>query len=422
MKVKALAARPGRRREAIKILEDLVAKANQSTVGDKFTLARLYLLENMADKYEAAMRQLVGPGRMNPPEALSQFIAYLLDRNSLDEAAQHLALLKAADASGLSSLELEARLLDLRNRRPDLLALLKKAGKEFPDQIGRIGDLLARFGFPGEAEQAYKEFIAQRPDRPERGPGTARFYVSMGRISQALTILTLAWGTLRKAQAVPVALAAYLSPAANPSQKRQVRSLIETSYKEEPEPILGKSLTDMAMADGHADELILRLRQFLAENPDDAGGLNNLAWVLALVDPPQTEEALKRIDHATEVHGSNRSISDTRSVIFIRAGRVDEAIRELQAAQAMPAQSEKQRLSLAVHLAWAHQCKGELDEARRLFQQAEANGYVLEAASPLERPFITRLRQELGLGTRSGAPSGEPAGRHSKPDQRQQKP
>ena len=87
-------------------------------------------------------------------------------------------------------------------------------------------------------------------------------------------------------------------------------------------------------------------------------------------------------------------------MILIRAGHLDEAIVELKAAREMPDLSPSQNRSLAIHLAWAYHAKGEAAEARRAFQQAEASGFVLDAANPLERRFLTRLRQDLGLAAK----------------------
>jgi len=60
-------------------------------------------------------------------------------------------------------------------------------------------------------------------------------------------------------------------------------------------------------------------------------------------------------------------------------------------------------------LAWAYQGKGLIAEARQAFRRAEAKGYRPESSGRLERPFITRLRQDLGPGAEVGPPPGSHA-------------
>ena len=62
MKVSTLATRPGRRREAISFSRQLIETADSPTVADRLYLAKLYLIENMTEKYEQEMLKIVRPG------------------------------------------------------------------------------------------------------------------------------------------------------------------------------------------------------------------------------------------------------------------------------------------------------------------------------------------------------------------------
>ena len=321
MKVSTLAARPSRRQEAIRLLEDMVAKPSVPTVEDQFYLAKLYSVENMPEKYQQEILKIVGPGKSNPPAALTHYINYLLGRNRLDEAESCIAMLRQKDAEGSTTLDLQAQLLGLRKQRPQLLALLGDRGRKFPEQIGWVAELLARHGFAGEAEQAYKDFIARRPDLPERVLPLANFYAKTGRTSEAMALLNHALKTLPKERVARAALAVLDSPAANASQRLQARSWVEAVAAEQPDLLLKGRVASMALEDGYHDEAISMLRKIVAANPENASALNNLAWILGLVDPPQTEEALKLIDRAIDLNGSDPSLLDTRAVILIRAGR-----------------------------------------------------------------------------------------------------
>ena len=93
----------------------------------------------------------------------------------------------------------------------------------------------------------------------------------------------------------------------------------------------------------------------LASNPDNAGALNTLAWLLALRDQGKTQEAIELIDHAIEVLGENPSLVDTRAVARIKSGQVDRAMEELLAIRKQVPRNP----SFALHLAWAYHAKAE---------------------------------------------------------------
>ena len=59
--------------------------------------------------------------KVRNPQHLAHFVNYWIGRNQLDQADRWLAELKKAEPQGVAALELEARLLDLRKRKPELL-------------------------------------------------------------------------------------------------------------------------------------------------------------------------------------------------------------------------------------------------------------------------------------------------------------
>ena len=150
--------------------------------------------------------------KVRNPQHLAHFVNYWIGRNQLDQADRWLAELKKAEPQGLPALELEARLLDLRKRKPELLALLEARGREVPDQIGPVADLLNRYGFAKEAEAAYKAFVARDPKQPERALALAQFLARQDRVPEAMEILKKAWSTCRPEQVAAAALLALRRP------------------------------------------------------------------------------------------------------------------------------------------------------------------------------------------------------------------
>ena len=85
---------------------------------------------------------------------------------------------------------------------------MEARGRDVPDQIGSVADLLNRYGFAKEAEEAYKAFIARDPSQPERVLALAQFLARQDRVAEAMEILKKAWTTCRPEQVAAAALVA----------------------------------------------------------------------------------------------------------------------------------------------------------------------------------------------------------------------
>jgi predicted Zn-dependent protease len=390
LKAVILAQRPDRRGEAIAILEEL-AGAQRLGADQRFLLAHLYLGQGDEEKYRVEMLKLLDL-RVRSPQHLAHFISYWISRNELDQAERWLAELKQAEPKGLAALELEARLLDLRRRKPELKALLEARGREVPDQIGPVADLLHRYGFVPEAEAAYKAFVARDSRQPERTLALAQFLARHDRPAEAMELLKKAWSTCRHELVATIALVVYGAPSADESQRRQAEAWIAEAVQQRPDAVeLGTKLSRIWIHAGRSEEAEDLCRRLLRSHPDNVEALNNLAWILALRQPSQTNEALGLIDYALEIKGPVPTLVDTRAVVLIRAGQIEKAIPILEEAQ----QRNPGNASLARHLAWAYQQQGNADQARKALHDAEALGEKASKCDPLEQPFLDKLRQDL---------------------------
>ncbi len=148
---------------------------------------------------------------------------------------------------------------------------------------------------------------------------------------------------------------------------------------------------------GRHDDAEALFRDALREDAGNVEALNNLAWELALREPGQPGEALALVDRAIARGGRLPALVDTRAVALIRSGDCRRALLELGDARA----ADPRNISLALHQAWAFQCAGQPEQARRAFRTAEELGLRLEARHPLERGFIDRLLRELNRATPS---------------------
>ena len=243
--------------------------------------------------------------KVRSPRHLAHFVNYWIDRNQLDQADRWLAELKKVEPQGLAALELEARLLDLRKRKPELLALLEARGREVPDQIGPVADLFNRYGFVKEAEAAYKAFVARDPRQPERVLALAQFLARQDRVAEAMEILKKAWSTCRPEQVAAAALVTLRCPFGGRDAED------DRSKPGWPRPS-GSGPTQSALRQtwglfGSSRAGSTRRRPISpgapASSPDYSEALNGLAWLLALRDPSKAEEALGLINKAIDAYG-----------------------------------------------------------------------------------------------------------------------
>jgi len=330
--------------------------------------------------------------KVRSPRHLAHFVNYWIDRSQLAAADRWFAELKKTDAQGLGALELEARLLVLQKRKPELLALLEARGREVPDQIGSVADLLNRYGFAQEAEAAYKAFIAREPTQPERVLAFAEFLADQDRVAEAVAILRKAWSTCRPELVAAAATALYDAPSAGEAERRQVEAWVAEAVRKQPGAVaLASRLGLIWIRQGRFDEAEGLFRGLLAGNPDNADALNSLAWLLALRDQNRTKEALTLIDRAIATEGPTPALIDTRAVVLIRAGQLDKAVEDLTSARTGNARNP----SFALHLAWAYHAQGQTAQARTQLREAEKLGLKPRALDPLELAIFQRLLREL---------------------------
>ncbi|MGC8641283.1 MAG: tetratricopeptide repeat protein, partial [Isosphaeraceae bacterium] len=392
LKVSILSARASQRPEATAILERLAAAGR---LGDdqRFLLAQLYLGQGQEPKYQAEMLGLLNR-KVKDPRYLAHFVNHWIDQNQLDQADRWLAELKKVDPKGLPALELEARLLDLRKRRPELLALLEAHGRDVPDDIGPVADLLNRYKFAKEAEAAYKAYIARDPKQPERVLALARFLARQDRVSEAMSLFNSSWSNCPRERVALAALPLYNASSAGPGEKARIKSWLEEVARKRPDStLLEGNLGTMLYKEGKFDESEAVYRRVLDIDPYHIESLNNLAWMLALREPRRLDEAFELISRARKAYGAIPSLLGTSAVISIEREQLDEALSELRAARA----ANPANPFFPFFLAWVLHEKGNEQEAVQELRAADGRGLdTAAAADRLLAPWVASLRKSLG--------------------------
>jgi len=153
-------------------------------------------------------------------------------------------------------------------------------------------------------------------------------------------------------------------------------------------------LSALWIRQGRLEKAEALCRQVLETRPDDTEAMNNLAWLLAMRGQGKAAEALELMNRAIKIQGEAPSLSDTRAVARISLGEVDQAVKDLVAVR----KQAPGRPGYALHLAWAYQAKGQSEQARLQFQDAERLGLKPRSLDPLELAIYRRLRKELSPG------------------------
>ena len=232
LKASILAARPAHRAEAIVILERL-SGAGRLSDDQRFLLAQLYLGQAQEPKYRGEMLKLLDR-KVKDPRHLAHYVNHLIDQKQLDQADRWLAELMKVDPKGLPALELEARLLDLRNAGPSCWRVLQARGKDMPDDIGFVADRLSQYGYVKEAEAAYKSYVAREPKQPQRVLALAQFFALRNRLNEAVELFKTAWSTCRHDQVAAAALSLYDAKSVTEDQRRQVDAWLTAAIRDRP--------------------------------------------------------------------------------------------------------------------------------------------------------------------------------------------
>ncbi len=392
LKAMILAQRPDRRADAITILARLTG-ANGLDTNGRFLLAQLYLDQHEDQKYRDVMLTLLDR-KTKDPRHLAHFVNFWIGRNPPDQADRWLGELKRADPQGLSTLELEVKLLNYQDRRPEVLARLEAYSRQRPDQIGPVAELLSHYGFARQAEEAYRAFLARDPRQPERILALAGFLGGQDRVSEALEILEQAGATCHPDQIAATALALYDAPSADEAHQRQCEALVARAVGSHPEAdLLAAKLGVIWVRQGRSHDAEELFRRILNSHPDSTDAMNGLAWLLALQEPSRTAEALRLIDRAIQLQGPDPSLLDTRAVVLIRSGQPGKAIQDLKDLE----HRDPRNPISALHLAWAYQSLDQVDRAKEAFQKAVEFGWKAKKSDPLARAFMDKLARGLGV-------------------------
>jgi tetratricopeptide (TPR) repeat protein len=397
-KAMILANRPGRRQEAIKLLESVIGQT-ETTTEERFLMAKLYEADGnwtMASRFYSALA-----GKENNPAYLAFCALTFLSHEEISDARLWFRKLKDVERDSLRTLEVEVRLLKAEGKGDQAAAKLSEYLKT-PKADERVAAALyEKIGQTDEAKRLYQKLA--RDGNPQHLLWLAEFLGRNGELKGTLDLCEQAWkaggGDAKMAPnlaeyTAAVALAALYTTCGlygQPEGKeyKRIEKLLDEGQKANP-----KSLTLML----HRASLYnlwqdyLRAEQqynlILTRDPNNALSLNNLAWMLAVCDGKDSQ-GLEMIHRAIELVGPLAEFLDTEAIIRLRQGKTKEALELLNAAV-----NDTPTANMYFHLAQAQHVNKD-GNAVVSFRKAQKMN-VTRTLHPLERDAYTKLARDLG--------------------------
>jgi tetratricopeptide (TPR) repeat protein len=343
-----LAVRPGHRREAIRLFEEL-GRGQPLTPDEQFLLAQLYDADRDWAKARDRLVDVLATDP-NQPDRLAYYAGALLRHEETGAARRAVEQLERLAPEAPATLEARARLLQAQGRGEEAADLLTAFARRPGADPGRVAALLEGIGQTSSAGELYRR--AAQSGQP-----------------QAVLDLALYLGR-HDGLAEAVALA-------------------ERAVQEQPQapaPLLGLAqLRERQGRHAHAEALYRRVLQL---EPDDVIALNNLAGLLSGSDGKHAE-GLQLVERALDRAGPLPALLDTHAVIALRTGRTDQAVKELEEAVA-----DDPTPARYFHLAQAYQA-ARSPRAAETLARAKSAGLQPDGLPPSERAAYQKLLAEL---------------------------
>ena len=390
-----LIGRPGSRRQSIRLLEESFIRIKPKSE-ELFLLAKLYETDGQWNKANELYLDLLTNRAIANPKFVVEFILGLIRRKETDKASVWLAKLESlANADAGRIVELKARLFKASGKSAEAAQILVQfAEKDFqtrknPAIWRAVGLVLGELDLLIEGETAYRKYvIAVEAKFPAANLEFAEFLARQNRVDLALEAIerisdNKAVGYESVAR---TAVAVIRLGKPDDSLIQRASTIITNAKKNLPNSVdLMVSSADFLDATGKYSEAIVAYRQILTLSPDNPLARNNLAWLLVLHEKNSTE-SLDLANKLIATAGPLDIYLDTRSIVYLRSGQHELAMRDLAAAI-----EQSNRLDFQFHMALVYDATGNPADAKRTIRKANQDGLTERDLHPLERSEYRRL-------------------------------
>jgi tetratricopeptide (TPR) repeat protein len=397
-----------RQKQAIEMLNDLVANSNPGPVNTMAheLLARMYFdasqssentsqAEKTKDLNRAKEHAEAAAARGNDPNTLIFYTELLMGMKQYDEALKQVDRLAQLEPDTLRTLMLRVKVLAAQDKVAEATNLLERSFSEMERSSG--GELIGRQILAMLVE--LKQFdAAERVGTrlavlwPRSAWALADVLGSRNKIEEALKQCKVAVDAGEPVKGAEVAsLLVTARPLGNDAEVRlkQADEVLMAALKQKPDNfgiLFARASVQRLLS--HFDDAMKIYRDLLAKSPESPLVLNNMAWTLS-EDLKQPKEALERINTAIKKMGTNPSLLDTRGVILTRLGKSDEAIADLEAAAAAAPSP-----TVYYHLARAYHQAGRNADFQKYRSRAKEAGLDARLLQPGERAEMNQIMSQ----------------------------
>jgi tetratricopeptide (TPR) repeat protein len=393
---------PASSRQALRLLDDL-KQLRPLTWQERLVLAKLY---ERVDDWPAARTEMLALLAQPKPEPVvyDTFVRMLLRHNSADEALTWLQQLDSLGNQNKVELTLlAAEALNMMGRGSQaatqvlrLIPTERPLPKEQWPVLRQVAAQLEQLGQYDQAEKLIREDIGYEP---QQTPQLAAFYARRGKIDAALDLLEQNRKQISTPMLLQIAMSALRQPINPPTeaQIKRVEQWYDKALREDPDSwSLQILLSDLRDFQRRYDETEKIYRGLLSRSDlppaQRAIVLNNLAFLLAM-QGRNRDEAVKFIDQAVSLFGPQSDMLDTRGVVYLSKGDVQQALADFSDAVIV---TEPKAIQF-VHLAMAQAKAKDETAARKSLDKAKELKFNPDDLSPLEKSQYQALLKQLNI-------------------------
>ncbi len=336
--------------------------------------------------YTRAMLALQNGDRKAARQALGQALAH--DPASVDAYAQLIPIVLGDDGAAAAQ-ALVIRALSMRPNDDRLLAArafvelalgnvgvateaARQALKTNPDNAQAL-DALLESAF-ANADLARLQQLSELVQRGvERGRPSRRVL-----IAQALLRLSASDppGPRLGPPEVLAGVASVLGRSREAGQRSAARSIYAQLVQSRPDDVDSQlALAVLTFDDGDVEQAVASYRAVLERQPDRVEALNNLAWTLAQIEPPDPArlvEALALVDRGIAQNGRDPNLRDTRAHVLLKMpGRLADARAEFEHCLELSPPDSPERAQALLALVRACAELADKENARRWLTEAD---------------------------------------------------
>lgn len=371
------------RDKAIAMLESLQRKSPLNDE-ERFFLARICIDQGSVSPHFAKAIALLKSLTQDQPRNvryLTVAARELLEQKELADAEPIIARLERVErerkmlAGGFGSIELRAKLLELRGEGTQAVALLTEYADQstaFPMRRLLLAHLHGRLG-------QYREAIDLCDAVRKAGKAGS---LDVEANAAAVAILC----TNKPSEAQPTSYQAWRREF-----DRVEADLRESLKSNAKEPSIRLFLANLMELQGRYDEVERLCRDVLRDHDTNLVALNNLAWLLSQ-RPTPPEEALSLIERAIAKYGLRPELRGTRAIVLLNMGKPADALQDMQRVV-----EEEPTATRYFYLTRAHAKLKNATVAQTTLRRANEMGLTLQQLHPVEQAEFRRVSSELGL-------------------------